>query len=130
MARPRKRVNPGSLRVQEERFQVERLQPSREYADTTMGDLVPRLMKQLGLEDRYWEQALLNDWVAIVGEQVARRARPGRVQNQTLYVFVTNSAWLSELSRYGQKQMLENLQKRFGSDKIKSLRIQMDPDGR
>lgn len=95
-----------------------------------MADVVPRLMKQFGLEDRYWEQALLTEWVSIVGEQVARRTRPGRVQNQTLYVFVTSSAWLSELSRYGQKQMLENLQKKFGAEKIKSLRIQMDPDVR
>jgi predicted nucleic acid-binding Zn ribbon protein len=130
MPRERKRTNPGALAIQQERCQTDRAVQPREYHDTTIGDMVPRLMKQLGLEDRYWEQALLSDWVAIVGEQLARRTRPGRVQHGILYVFVTSSAWLSELSRYGQKQMLENLQKRFGAEKIKSLRIQIDPDAR
>ena len=39
-------------------------------------------------------------------------------------------AWLSDLSRYGQKQVLANLQKRFGADKIKSIHLQLDPEAR
>jgi len=41
---------------------------------------------------------------------------------------VRHPGWLSELSRYSQKQILENMQKRFGRDKIRNVRIQLDPD--
>ena len=87
-------------------------------------------MKQLGLENRLWEEALLSEWPALVGEQVARQTRPGRLDHKVLYVFVSHSTWLNELSRYGQKQMLANLQARFGADRIKSIRLQLDPDAR
>ena len=87
-------------------------------------------MKQLRLEDRLWEQTLLSEWEELVGTQVAMHARPGRLDRKVLYVFVSHPTWLSELSRFSQKQMLENLQKRFGADKIRSLRLQLDPEGK
>jgi predicted nucleic acid-binding Zn ribbon protein len=87
-------------------------------------------MKQLGLENRLWEQALINEWESLVGPQVAKHARAGRLERKVLHIFVDHPAWLSDLSRYGQKQLVENLQKRFGADKIKGIRLQLDPDHR
>lgn len=85
-------------------------------------------MKEVGLEEKLWQQALLNEWPQLVGEQVARRARPGRIQNRILSIFVTNSVWLNELSRYSKPQILKNLQARFGPDLIRDIRLQADPD--
>lgn len=93
-----------------------------------IGELIPQILKRFGLEDRLWEQALVSEWDALVGKQVARHSRPGRLDHRTLYVFVSNSTWLNELARYGKKQMIENLQKRFGADKIRDVRLQIDPD--
>ena len=131
MTRPTKtRINPGRARVQAERLKIEKYEPANSDYQGSVGDTIPDIMRQMGLADRYWEQALIREWDSLVGKQVAKHARPGRVQRSTLYVFVSNSAWLNELLRYGQKQMLENLQKRFGTDRIKTIRLQMDPDRR
>lgn len=82
----------------------------------------------MGLEEKVWQQALLNEWSQLVGEQVARRARPGKIQNKILTIFVTSSVWLNELTRYSKPQMLKNLQARFGTDLIRDIRLQPDPD--
>jgi predicted nucleic acid-binding Zn ribbon protein len=126
---PSPRGNRGRWAVARERFHLdETAQPEAGYRLSPVGDLLPRIMKGFGLEDRFWEQTLMTEWDKVVGAQVAKHARPGRVQRQTLFVFVKSSAWLSELTRYGQKQILANVQARFGADKIKSVRIQLDPD--
>jgi predicted nucleic acid-binding Zn ribbon protein len=93
-----------------------------------ISEVVPIIMKQLGLENRLWEQALINEWDSLVGPQVAKYTRAGRLERKILHIFVDHPTWLSELSRYGKKQIIENLQKRFGPDKIKGIRLQLDPD--
>jgi len=102
----------------------DRLRPN----ETTPGELLPQIMRELGLEARMWEENLLREWTSLAGPQLSRHTRPGRLERGTLYVFVAHSTWLSELQRYGQKQLLANLQERFGPGKIKRLRLQLDPD--
>lgn len=130
MTRRKQRFSRGAWEVERDRFQLTDPAPPPPDQCEKVGDLVPSLMKQLGLENRLWEEALLSEWPALVGEQVARQTRPGRLDHKVLYVFVSHSTWLNELSRYGQKQMLANLQSRFGADRIKSIRLQLDPDAR
>ena len=85
-------------------------------------------MRQLGLDERVTEEALLEEWTTLAGPQVARHARPGRLSGGTLFVYVTHSIWLSELQRNGKKQLLDNLQSRFGKKTIRTLHLQLDPD--
>ena len=59
---------------------------------------------------------------------MAKRARPGRIQNRVLTIYATNSVWLNELTRYSRPQILKNLQARFGADLIRDIRLQPDPD--
>lgn len=127
--RPQYRMSRGRWQVEQERCRIASHEPPTDPAATCRaGDVIPGLLRQAGLEERLWEQALLSEWNEMAGEQVARRARPGRLQRKVLVIFVSNSAWLNELSRYGQAPLLANLQKRFGADRIQSLRFQLDPD--
>lgn len=121
--------NPGRWQVQRERLRLDesdRLYPP--YMDGRVQDIVPQLVRRLGLADTYWEHTLEREWPALVGEQVAKHTRPGRMNRGVLYVYVSSAPWLAELSRMGQKQILENVQKRFGESRIKSVRLQPDPD--
>ena len=104
--------------------------PVEDYAPParSIGEVIPAIMKRMGLEEQHWMTELSGEWDKIVGEDVARHTRPGKVQGDALVVFVDNSVWLNELSRYGKVPMLANLKKRFGSGKIDSLRFQLDPD--
>lgn len=129
----RKGNNPdrSAWQIQRERLHLRRERPPLPADSTAMiGDVLPTVMKQLGLEEHFWMQTLAAEWESLVGPQIAKQARPGRVDHKTLHVFVTHSAWLSELSRYGQKQILAKLQARFGADRIKNIRLQLDPDRR
>ena len=122
-------LTPGRWQLERERFHLDAFtpQPIPERA-SKISDLIPAFMKEQGLDEKLWQQALLNEWPQLVGEQVARRARPGKIQNRLLTIFVTNSVWLSELNRNGKPQMLKNLQARFGPDLIRDIRLQPDPD--
>ena len=66
-------------------------------------------------------------WPDVAGPAVAKHTRPGRLERNTLVVFVDSSAWLNDLLRYGQKLILEKLQKKFGADKISAVRFLLDP---
>ena len=91
-------------------------------------ELVHKVLKTCGLDEDVWARKLMENWGEIVGEHIARNARPGRIDRSTLIIFVTNSAWLSELSRYGKRQILQNIQSRFGKNRIRAVRLQLDPD--
>ena len=90
--------------------------------------VLPGVVKELGIEEEVWQNTLLDAWPELVGEELAARTRPDRLDRGTLVVFVTHSVWLNELSRYGKKQMLQRLQDRFGRRKIRSIRLQLDPE--
>ena len=128
MARERK--DKSSWQLERERHHILRERPLQPDRLTGIEPVIENVIKGLGLGNRLWEQALLTEWESLVGPQVAKHARPGRLERKVLHIIVDHPAWLSDLSRYGQKQILTNLQERFGVDKIKSLRLQLNPDAR
>lgn len=127
MTRRRTKYDKGAWEVQKERHRIAGKKPPPEDATQAVGEVIPAVMQGMGLANRLWEHSLAQEWPDLVGAQVAHHTRPGRLDRGMLVVFVSNSAWLNELSRYSQKRMLENLQARFGADKIRNLRLQLDP---
>jgi predicted nucleic acid-binding Zn ribbon protein len=91
-----------------------------------LGAVLPDVMKKLGLEERHWASVLEADWAKCVGAEVARHTRPGRLAGKTLVVYVDNSAWLSELARYGRGKMLDRVRECVGG-KVDALRLEIDP---
>lgn len=89
--------------------------------------VIPGLMRKIGLESPHWVEKLEGAWPDIVGVAVAKHTRPGRMENAKLTVFVDSSVWLSELSRYGRREILAKLQERFGARRIRNLSLQLDP---
>lgn len=114
--------------VQRERFQLADRRPPAPDRCTTVDQIVPDIMKKIGLDQPMWEQTLLREWEGLVGPQIAAHARPGRLDRGVLIVHVDHSAWLFELRGPSEKMMLQKLQDRFGRAKIKGLRLQLDPD--
>ncbi|MFO7871122.1 MAG: DUF721 domain-containing protein [Kiritimatiellia bacterium] len=94
-----------------------------------IGDVVPSVMKKLGIESQHWLTVMNTDWEKLVGPEVARHTRPGRFERGRLTVFVDSSVWLNELARYGREEMLSNLRREFGGKRVKSLNLRLDPDG-
>ena len=126
----REKTNMGRWRVQQERAQIDVHEgpPKKPHDIHILGDIVPGLMKQIGIAPDYWQERLQNDWASIVGPGVARNTRPGPLDGVSLTVFVTNSVWLRELKMVGYKPLLEKLQKKYGPEKIRHLKLLLDPD--
>lgn len=101
--------------------------PKRSGEPSTLGDVLARLIPKLRLQESLWTQDLAQEWPTLVGVAVAAHARPGRVTGNVLTVYVDSSAWLNELARFGHRQMLANIRKRFGPGRIAELRFRLDP---
>jgi predicted nucleic acid-binding Zn ribbon protein len=123
------RFSRGQWAVQRERLAIPDYRPRHEFREGDLIDtIMPDLLKRYGLEESHWLSVLEKEWVDLVGAGVGDHTRPGRLDGKTLTVFVDHSTWLGELSRFGKRPMLANIQKRFGPERVQSLRLQLDPD--
>jgi predicted nucleic acid-binding Zn ribbon protein len=91
--------------------------------------IVPAMMKKLGVQQSTAGAALLEEWPRLVGANVAKHTRPGRLDGGVLVVFVDSSVWLSELQRYSLGMMLARVKKRLGADRVRSITLRLDPEG-
>ena len=92
-----------------------------------LAKLLAPILKTLRLEESRSVNHLQERWEATMGKAVASHTRPGVLSNGDLTVYVDSSPWLSELKRYASGEMLSNLQKAFGKNVIRSVRLQIDP---
>ena len=123
-----KQFNKGRWLVQRERFRIPQTHYTFPKRASEISEIIPRFIKKIGIESQFAEQQLLKEWETIVGTHVAQHTRPGRLASKTLIIYVKHSIWLSELQRYGQRQILVKLQEKLGPTKIKNIRLQLDPD--
>lgn len=125
----RRHLNAGRWQLERERYQLpEHCQPPSSTSEVAAGVVAAGLLKKVGLDAQLWQQTLLDEWPRLVGDAVARRARPGQMQRGVLTIFVSNAAWLHELARYSKNELLVKLRARFGAEHIKDVRFQPDPD--
>ena len=119
----------GRWRVQQERAQIESdVRPPPQQRVETLGEIMPVLMKQIGIAADFWQEKLSADWPQIVGPAVAKNTRPGKLEAVSLTVYVSNSVWLHELKQVGYKPLLEKLQKKYGPEKIRHMKLLLDPE--
>ncbi len=83
--------------------------------------LVPQVMKKLGLEQRLQQSQVFFLWPEIVGSDVARHAQPVSLRNGLLVVTVDHPVWLQELSRYHKPLMLQKVQERIGKKAVRDI---------
>jgi predicted nucleic acid-binding Zn ribbon protein len=84
-------------------------------------ELVPRVVKELNLDRRRGEAEVLKAWAALVDPAVAAHARPTGIRRGTLMVAVDSSAWLAEIVRFRQAEILRRLQEAFGAAAVQRL---------
>jgi predicted nucleic acid-binding Zn ribbon protein len=110
-----------------ERLQVDAYKPERKPRLVSMSDLVPRVVKQCGLENEFWVDEIRERWEEIAGTQVARNTRPGAYEKGLLTIYVNHSSWLMEMERFGKDMLLKNIQDTLGKDKIRTIQFRIDP---
>ena len=93
-----------------------------------LGDVVSGVLTQAGLSDRVAQAAVIPEWPALVGPQIARVTEPLSVTRQgTLFVAVTTNGWMTELSLM-EPELLRRLNQHTGRLQIRKIRWQIKRD--
>ena len=82
------------------------------------GNLMPALLKRLGLDQRRREAEVAKVWRNLIDPSVTVHAQPAGIHKGTLFVNVDSNVWLSEIVRYRRHEILQRLQHAFGPDFI------------
>lgn len=80
------------------------------------------MLKKAGLDKAVAQYTSLIIWDEIVGETVARNARPETVRFRVLNVRVSTPAWRQELM-FRKQEILEKLNQKLGLGTIKDIRF-------
>jgi hypothetical protein len=94
--------------------------PGLRRAAPAVGTLIPGVFARLGLAEPFARWRAVGEWDAIVGESLARQARPVRVQGSTLIVETNDPFGLSHF----KLGLLERIREHLGSDAIRDIRFE------
>ena len=89
------------------------------------GELLPRLMQQLGLKERLHENEVIEVWTQIVGDFIAAHSAPMSLREGVLYVRVLQPALHYQFEQISKPEILRKLKQRFGTKTIKQLRFRL-----
>lgn len=90
-----------------------------------VGDVVQDVLSRSGIADRIAQAAVIPEWRALVGAQIANATEPLSVTPQgTLFVAVKTNAWMTELSLM-EPELLRRLNERTGRLQIRKIRWQI-----
>lgn len=89
------------------------------------GDVLPRLMQQLGLKERLHESEVIEAWTHIVGDFIAAHSAPVSLREGVLYVRVLQPALHYQFEQISKPEILRKLKQRFGPRTIKQIRFRL-----
>jgi predicted nucleic acid-binding Zn ribbon protein len=87
-----------------------------------IGDILPAVLKSVGLEQRLREQEILKVWPTAVGADIAARTRAVKMEKGVLFVQVEHGAWLQEL-HFMEREIIEKLRERAPGIKCRKIRF-------
>lgn len=82
--------------------------------------LVGAILKKLGVAEQVERAAVFSEWEDRVGEKIAERARPVRLNGGTLFVEVESSSWMMELQMM-KRELMKRLNAGRESGRIEKL---------
>ena len=126
-----RRKGGGKWQIERERCRISDWKPPHAFREAEPVDgALMRVMGGLGIREESFGTDVAERWTEVVTGPIAQHTRPGGLDGTRLVVFVDSSVWLSELSRFGKKKLLEKIQKVWGADRIQDITLRMDPGER
>lgn len=89
-----------------------------------VGDIVGRIMKRAGIEDRLTHEQVGADWEATVGPFLCKHSRPVSLRRGVLIIAVLQASVRYDLERNHKRDILVRLQKRYGAQKVRDVKFQ------
>jgi hypothetical protein len=127
MAGPRKTfIHPGKFELMRERFQLDWLRPPPPQRMRKVAEMLPGVMREMGLENTDPLTRLRRAWPELVGPELARRARPGALNRGTLVLYVDNPTDVMEL-RTRLPVLLDKARLALSQAEVRQARLMIDP---
>jgi len=98
-------------------------------ASARVGEILPRVLELMGLDDKFEEARLIQGWAEVVGPVIAQRSRPRVLRDGILFIEVESSVWMQELW-FHQRQIIERLKKEFPKVEVKVIRLEIEKENR
>ncbi|HEY2138447.1 MAG TPA: DUF721 domain-containing protein [Chthoniobacterales bacterium] len=89
------------------------------------GELLPKLMKELGLSERLRENEVIDAWKQIVGDFIAAHSAPISLRAGTLSVRVLQPSLHYQFEQISKGEILRKLKQRFGTKIIREIRFRV-----
>jgi hypothetical protein len=89
-----------------------------------VGSILERALKNMSLEGKLKEHEVWNVWDGVVGKHVSRNAQPESMRNKILFVRVSTSPWMQQLSYMGEG-IVEALNKKLGAPIVEGIRFRL-----
>jgi len=86
------------------------------------GDILAKVMSDLGLSEKLREREALTRWPELVGPEVAQRSQALRIREGVLYVRVDSASWRQEL-HFLKGKILDIYRERLGPGRVLDIRF-------
>ena len=93
---------------------------TKTHTPTLLASILPRTLSALGIDQELSNRNVLRSWDTLVGDSLARHAHAVSIRNGVLYVNVTDSIWIQELTLM-KPLVMRRLQQSFPASKITSI---------
>jgi len=88
----------------------------------SVDEVLSSVLKQSGFEDKSEYLKIYKIWPAVVGEKIAENTCLESAKRGTLFVNVSNPAWMQEL-HFLKGMIIEKLEKKLGEGTIRDIRF-------
>ena len=88
----------------------------------SLSSVIPRVFKQLGLEDGLLGWRAVHEWEQAVGPRIARHTRAVAFREGVLQIEVEGSAWMHELG-FLKTDLMRKVNRHLGSRRVKNVRF-------
>ena len=89
---------------------------------TTIGNIINDLCRSWGIERRLKEYNAISQWSNIVGERIAKEARPLSLKRGKLFLYVEKAAWRNELT-FMKKDIIQKMNRAIGTPLVRDIII-------
>jgi predicted nucleic acid-binding Zn ribbon protein len=83
---------------------------------------IDAMLRKFGIDNAIAQNNALNIWNDVVGESVAKNAKPDRVEHGVLVVKVSSPTWRQELY-LKKKEIIEKINQAIGKKVIRDIRF-------
>ena len=93
---------------------------ARSRGPQSLGEALSRLIKDLGFENKFKEQEVLDQWSQVVGDQIAKHSRAVSCEGGKLFVEVDSAAWRHELI-YMKSEIIQRVNRAAQQNMVRDI---------